>query len=125
MIAPFPFTPAIEQAVQIYHDHSLVLAHDLQDYLRHPFARVIKTPDLLLLARPVVMAEWADWIEDPGTADAWYIRLLVGRPQAAAVEMPYRLPWCCWHRNFRTPGGRLHVVPTDQLIKKLRPYHGR
>jgi hypothetical protein len=125
MIATFQAVPAIEQAVQIYARHGLTLARDLEAYLRHPLAHVVKTPDLLLLARPVVLADFERWLDEPGAADAWYIRLLVGRPGAALREMPHTLPWCCWHRNFRTPGGRLHVVATDQLIKKLRPYYGR
>lgn len=117
--------PAIEQAAQIYARHGLVLARDLEAYLRHPWARVVKAPDLVLLARPVSLAAPERWLQEPGAADAWYVHLLVGPLEAALAHMPYCLPAVCWHRNFRTPGGHLHVVATDQLIKKLRPYHGR
>ncbi len=125
MIATVQTQPAIERAVRIYAEHGLVLARDLEQYLRHPLALCIKRPDLLLLARPVELASWDRWLDEPGAADAWYIRLLVGTPAAALAEMPHVLPWCCWHRNFRTPGGRLHVAPTSSIIKKLRPYYGR
>jgi hypothetical protein len=117
--------PPIEQAAQLYAQHGLVLARDLEAYIRHPLAFCIKRPDLLLLARPVDLAAPDRWLDEPGVADAWYIHLLVGRLPAALAEMPHVLPWCCWHRDFRTPGGRLHVAPTRSIINKLRPYHGR
>lgn len=111
--------PAIEQAAQIYAQHGLVLARDLEAYLRDPFAYVIKNPELILLARPILKDRPTEWITEAGACDAWYVHLLVGRPGHALREMPYTLPWCCWHRDFRTPGGRLHVAPTDTIIKKL------
>jgi len=117
--------PPIEQAAQIYAQHGLVLARDLEAYLRDPHAHVIKTPDMLLLARPVDVAQVDRWILEQSEANAWYVHLLVGRPLEAMREMPYPLPLCCWHRNFRNPNGPLHVVPTNRILNKLRPYHGR
>jgi hypothetical protein len=125
MIQVLQSVPPIDQAAQIYAQHGMVLARDLEDYLRDAHAHVIKTPDMLLLARPVDVANVERWLADPGEANAWYVRLLIGRPLAAMREMPYPLPLCCWHRNFRTPGGPLHVAATHRILNKLRPYHGR
>lgn len=120
--------PAIETACALYEAHGAVLASDLQDYLRHPWARIVKTPDLLLLYRPIVLDDPERWLEQPGEANAWYVRLCVSRIGIAAAlrEMPYPLPFVCWHRNFRAgPTGHLHVVSTETLIEKVRNFYGR
>lgn len=120
--------PAVEIAAALYEKAGLVLARDLETYLRDPFGYVVKTPELLLLGRPVLLAAPLQWVRETGKADAWYIRLLVGRGRLAAAirEMPYYLPWCCWHRNFRAgPTGRLHVMPSSKLIARGGALCGR
>lgn len=117
--------PAIERAIETYEAHGLVLAEHLQDYLRHPHGVLIKRADLVVLARPVVLDDPERWLglDEAGEANAWYVQLLAGRVSAALALMPYRLPWCCWHRQFRDgPLGRLHVVATDQLLRRTN--HG-
>lgn len=126
-LRPSPGVPAIETACALYETHGLLLAQDLQNYLRHPAGYVVKTPEMLLLYRPVVLDDPDRWLEHTGEANAWYVRLLVsGRGiETALREMPYRLPFCCWHRNFRAgPNGHLHVVSTDKIIQKVRQAHG-
>lgn len=95
---------------------------DLAHYVNGTGGYVIARPDLLLLFRPVVRADLGTWLAAAGTADAWYVRLLAGPGslRAAIHEMPYFLPWCCWHRNFRRPGGPVRLARTETIINKLR-----
>lgn len=115
-----PNTSAMAQAMRLYSAANEHIEVDLGAYLRH--GSVIVRPELVLLYRPISRRRPDDWLADHGEADAWYVRLLVGRGtlRAALAEMPYVLPWCCWHRDFRNPGSPLHCARTDQLIKKLR-----
>lgn len=97
---------------------------DLAAYAGGHGGYALSRPDLLLFFRPVVKAHLlageTRWLEAAAPADAWYVHLLVGRVASALHEMPYFLPWCCWHREFRLSGGPLHFRRTEQIIKKLR-----
>lgn len=99
---------------------------DLAQYAGGHGGYALSRPDLLIFFRPAIRAHLEAgedrWLANPGEADAWYIRLLAGRGtlRAAVHEMPYYLPWCCWHRNLRQPGGPVHVACTETIIKKLR-----
>lgn len=117
--------PAIEQAAAHYAAQGLVLARDLEHYLLHPHGLVIKRPELFVLARPVVLDEPTRWLgrDEAGEANAWFIKFLVGRVPAAVAQMPRRLPFCCWHRQFRDGShGRLHVVETDNLLRRIHEH---
>lgn len=119
-----PYRPvnAIAEAAELYARRGALLAVDLEAYLRNPLGYVIKRPDFLVLARPCRLDQPDRWLADHEPQEAWYVRLLVGGGPAAALrEMPYLLPYCCWHRDFRGDGGRLHVLPTDRLIRKTQP----
>lgn len=120
-------TFAIERAAFLYAERGASLSVVLEAYLRNPLGYVFKRPDFLLLARPCQRADADRWLAIGEAQDAWYVHLLVGGNVAAALqEMPYRLPFCCWHREWRADGGRLHVFPTDTLIRKTRGsiHHG-
>lgn len=125
-----PSRPAlpIEQAAALYEERGANLSVVLEAYLRNPLGYVIKRPDMLLIARPCQLADANRWLREGDAQDAWYVQLLVGgSPRQALLEMPYTLPACCWHREWRADGGRLHVFPTDTLIRKTYrgPHHGQ
>ena len=99
----------------------------LEAYLRNPLGYVIKRPDMLLVFRPCQLADADRWLAVHEPQEAWYVQLLVGQsPRTAISEMPYILPHCCWHREWRADGGRLHVFPTNTLVQKTRGgiHHG-
>lgn len=114
--------PAIEQAARLYQGEGMELHADISNYLVHPHGYVIKRPDLFLLARPIVLDDPERWLkrDELGEANAWFVKMLVGTWAAALREMPHPLPFCCWHRQFtQGPTGRLHVVATERLQKKI------
>jgi hypothetical protein len=115
---PVAETP-LARALRMYARGNRRLEVDLGQYVRGGY--VVARPDLLLLFRPIRVAEPDTWLEDAAQADGWYVGLLAGAggPRAAIREMPYHLPWCCWRRNFRHPGGPVHFVCTDKLVNKL------
>lgn len=116
---------AIEIAAQLYAAHHASLSVVLEAYLRNPLGFVVKRPHFLLLYRPCQLANPDRWLGEHEAQEAWYVHLLVGgSPREAIAEMPYVLPHCCWHREWRADGGRLHVFPTDKLISKTHLYHG-
>lgn len=102
------------------------LERDLANYLGGHGGYMVSRPDLLLMARPAVLEDLRAgeerWLRDNGQADAWYVHFLAGRGglKSAVREMPYRLPWVCWYRNFRHSGGPVHYYRTETLIAKLR-----
>lgn len=116
---------AIDIAKGLYAQHGMSLAQDIGQYLDHGGV-FFCTPDRLIIGRPVRVAEPDAW-PAPGAADAWYVRLAVttaGRGMRWFVEqMPYFLPWCCWHRHFRLSGGPLHVRPTSTLCRVTKGMH--
>lgn len=95
---------------------------DLAQYVNGSGGYVIARPDFLALFRPVQRANLEAWLPEPGAADAWYIRFLAGPNSLHALlgAMPYFLPWCCWHRNLRRPGGPVHQYRTELIVNKLR-----
>lgn len=111
---------AMANAIRISIASGLRIERDLGEYLRE--GSVVVRPDMVLLYRPTVKARPDEWLDEPGAADAWYVRLLVGRGslRTAIEEMPYILPWCCWHRNLRCPGGPVHFARTERIINILR-----
>ena len=120
-------TQAIERAAAMYAARGANLSIVLEAYLRNPLGYVIKRPEMLLVFRPCDLADPDRWLKPTEAPRAWYVQLLVGAtPRAALEEMPYVLPHCCWHREWRADGGRLHIFPTDYLIRKTQPlsHHG-
>lgn len=119
---------AIARAAELYAERHASLALVLEAYLRNPLGYVVKRPEFFLLARPCLLADPDRWLQPQDPQDAWYVQMAVGAPgingaqlaAAALREMPYLLPHCCWHREWRADGGRLHVFRTDLLIRKTR-----
>lgn len=123
----------MERAARLYAQRGASLALVIEAYLRNPLGYVIKRPEFFLLARPCQLADPDRWIDTDEAQEAWYVQLAVAGDsttglalaRAALREMPYMLPHCCWHREWRGDGGRLHVFSTDTLIRKTRGnYHG-
>lgn len=112
---------AIESAALLHAGRGASLSVLLEAYLRNPLGYVVKRPHFLLLYRPCQLADPDRWLGSEEAQDAWYVQLLVGGGPADALrEMPYVLPHCCWHREWRADGGRLHVFSTDRLIRITR-----
>ena len=110
---------AIATAKQLYASAGLKLEAELGFYLDRGF--VFSGPDRLLLCNPGVSDDPAK-IATPGEADCWFVRLAVG-PGALRwflQQMPWYLPKVAWYRNFKNPGGPLHVWDTNRLVKLLR-----
>lgn len=110
---------AIDQAKQLYARLGLDLSRDLGWHL--DYGVVFCTPDRLVLAHAIRLAEPAVW---PATApDAWYVRLALGRGSLAwfVRQMPHFLPSLAWRRGFRGDE-RLRVYDTARFIRKL-PHH--
>lgn len=108
---------AIEEAAFLYKEHDMVLAHDLQNYLKHGY--VFVTPEWLLLARPIFKNKGPDVWTDTG--DTWYVKLAVGRGALKQFigRIPYSLPYLAWKRNFKNQKEPLHVWPAERAIKLI------
>ena len=89
------------------------LNRDLSDYL--DFGYVIKTPERLILARPIDSSDWKNW--KPAKADAWFVQIAVGRGALDwfKQQAPFPLPFAAWFRGLKRPDDRLHIVPFARI----------
>jgi hypothetical protein len=112
--------------LQLYASIGESFERDMAQYGGGHGGLLISRPDLLLMARPVVLADLQRgedrWLADHGAADAWFVRLLVGTASLdrAVREMPYYLPRICWYRAFRNARGSLRFYRTETVIQKMR-----
>lgn len=110
---------ALDIAKRMYDKAGMSLEVDIAHYLRHGY--VFSAPDKLLLGAPM-STDHPERIAKPGEADAWYVRLAVGKGAMRwfIENMPWYLPKVAWHRDFKKPTGILHVWSTDIVCSKIR-----
>lgn len=111
---------AIDQAKELYAQHGLSLGREIGAFL-DTGSVVLSTPDRLLLARPILLERPREW-PPAEPADAWFVRLAIGRGALAwfMQQMPYPLPFLAWRRGFRgDPHLRVHSTQhfKERLLK--------
>lgn len=112
---------AIQQAAELYSAHGLILAKDLEHYLKYGY--VFCTPDRLLLARSIDLEKGQDhWVSDQKEGSAWLVKLAIGRDCIPwfLQQIPFHKPFVAWGRDFLNRKANLHVYPIEKL---LRRYH--
>lgn len=117
---------AIEEAAKLYEANGLTLSTDLENYIKYGY--VFITPERVLFGRPVLRsAGVGHWLQDTSKADAWFIKLAVGKGglQFFHKHMPYFLPFIAWQRNFKGDMRDLHIYSTDRLTNILYGKHAR
>lgn len=110
---------AIQQAAELYEQNGLVLSRDLEYYLK--FGYVFCTPERLLFAQEIKLADkGASWT-NPGEGDTWFVQLAVGKNCIPWFinQAPYPRKWVAWFRQFKDPGGRLHFHDFEKLKRKF------
>lgn len=116
----------LDKANELYAKAGINFTQDLAFHLRNGY--VFSDPEHFLMGFPVILAN-PNTIARPGEAEAWHVRLAIGQGALGWFlrQMPWFLPFVCWHRTLKNSKGALHVWPSEILMKRLRtPYvHGR
>jgi len=111
---------AFEMAREVYRweECARSFGEDLNLHLAHGF--VFVTPDVFLMARPVIKNAPKDqilspWIQFP-RADCWHVWLAAGHGALAVLANyePYPLPWISFERN-----NRLRFYKRSSFIPKI------
>lgn len=115
---------AIQHAAEIYEQNGMLLAPDLENYLKFGF--VFCTPDRLLLARGINVNDGPDnWLARPDSGDAWYVKLAVGHgciPWFLSMA-PSPKPYVAWKRDFSKGTGDLHVYQFNRFKERFSHVH--
>ena len=110
---------AIQEAAELYQSKGLVLAQELENYLK--FGYVFCTPERLLLANEAKRdGNCASWVAH-GEGDCWHVKLAIGRGSVKWFldKAPYPKKWVAWAREFKTDSRNLHFYDFNRLTHKL------
>jgi hypothetical protein len=98
--------PPIDIAAELYYSKGIDFAAALNRYMRTGY--VASRPSCFAMAKPITLED--------GRA-AWFMEMAVGSLREICSLMPTPLPWLCFKRGLRGPGGRLHIIPMERVLK--------